>query len=151
MNRTATIKQQMIKNHFEMYNKYYRGTQKKTQHLIDDVDCDDDGYWRYWTILKKTHFILRGTQKKVNTYRVLFWAILIFSEMVFGENNGIFRKTWILRISLWSPVYGCTTPAKCIKKFVLLIFWGISKSKTKSKLFQVKSKKVNIERRHLKK
>ena len=38
------------------------------------------------------------------------------------------------------------------KNFVLLIFFGILKSKTKSKLFRLKSiKKVKIVRRHLKK
>ena len=98
----------------------------------------------------KTHLneYYRGAQNKRNTYKVLISAILIFSEISKGDNSGIFSKSWKLLISPWSPMNDSTMPmwCRCNSSKILYFFFifGILKSKTKSKLFQLKSKKSKL-------
>ena len=84
----------------------------------------------------------RGTQNKRNAYIVVILESLIFSEIQNRENSGIFSNLRNFTISPSSPV--CDTMRSLYdlyENFVLLIFFGILKSKTKSKKIQLKSKK----------
>ena len=120
--------------------------------------------WRQWSryFQPKKHTI--GVHKinatPTECYFVFYW---FFEKNFFCENSGIFWKSWNLRISRESPICGTTMRMQCrcvadvmrmkyVKNFVLLIFFfEILKSKTKSKLFLNESKKVNFLRRHFEK
>ena len=102
--------------------------------------------------LKMFEFDLRGTQNKRNTYNEVKSLEVIFSDTRKRENNGFFSFFRFGRYQRPEPHHcPCVTLIR-VRKKCTSIFFGIWKSKTKSKKIVLKSKKkVNKIRRHLKK
>ena len=91
--------------------------------------------------LKMFEFDLRGTQNKRNTYNEVKSLEVIFSDTRKRQNNGFFFvfSIWEVSTTRAPSLPMCDTNTRK-KKIVFLFFFGIWKSKTKSKKIVLKNK-----------